>query len=66
LPLGGVRQLFAHLAAHGAVTEAEATAMLGSSRAVRQFSIRFEEYARQAPFAVRIETVAGVKRYVSI
>ncbi len=66
LPAGGIRQLFAHLVAHGAVTETEATTMLGSGRAVRQFSIRFEEYARQAPFGVRIETVAGVKRYVRV
>ena len=64
LPEGGVRQLFAHLAAHGTVTESEAVAMLGSQRAVRQFSIRFEEYARKAPFAVRIDTIGGVKRYV--
>jgi hypothetical protein len=64
LPEGGVRQLFAHLAAHGTVTEGEAATMLGSQRAVRQFSIRFEEYAQKAPFAVRIDTVGGVKRYV--
>ncbi len=60
----GVRQLFEHLSAHGAVTEAEATTMLGSGRALRQFSARFEEYAARAPFGVRIDAVAGVKRYV--
>lgn len=61
---GGVRQLFAHLAAHGAVTETEAQAMLGSPRAVRRFSARFEEHAAKAPFDIRIDSVGGVKRYV--
>lgn len=60
----GIRQFFEHLAAHGTVTEGEARTMLGSPRSVRQFALRFEEYARKAPFAVRIEAVAGVKRYV--
>jgi hypothetical protein len=64
LPPGGIRQLFAHLSAHGTVTESEAASMLGSQRAVRGFSIRFEEYAKKAPFAIRIDTIAGVKRYV--
>ena len=64
LPEGGVRKLFEHLAAHGAVTEAEAVAMLGNQRALRRFAIRFEEYAVKAPFSVRIDVVAGVKRYV--
>jgi len=64
LPEGGVRELFEHLAAHGAVTESEAVAMLGSQRKLRSFAIRFEDYAAKAPFSVRIDVVSGVKRYV--
>lgn len=61
---GGVRQVFAHLAAHGTVTENEAAAMLGGARGLRRFAVQFEELARKAPFGVRIDVVAGVKRYV--
>lgn len=64
LPEGGVRELFAHLAAHGVVTELEAARMLGSPRALRSFSRDFERYAAKAPFEVRIDAVAHVKRYV--
>ena len=64
LPEGGVRELFEHLAAHGAVTESEAVEMLGSQRKLRSFAIRFEDYAAKAPFSVRIDVVSGVKRYV--
>ena len=59
-----VRQLFAHLAAHGIVAEAEAATMLGGQRALRRFSSRLEEHLRHAPFTVRIDVVGGVKRYV--
>lgn len=61
---GGVRQIFEHLSAHGTVTEAEATAMLGGPRELRRFALRFEEFAQKVPFGVRIEVVAGVKRYI--
>ena len=64
LPEPGVRQVFEHLAAHGAVTEDEAAAMLGGPRGLRRFAHQFEDYAQKAPFAVRIDVVAGVKRYV--
>jgi len=37
---------------------------LGNARAARRFSLKVEEHALHAPFAVRIEVVAGVKRYV--
>jgi len=60
----GVRQLFEHLAAHGAVTETEAADMLGGPRQVRKFARNFEDYAAKAPFGIRIDVVAGVKRYV--
>lgn len=63
-PDPGVRQVFEHLAAHGAVTESEAAAMLGGARGLRRFAVQFESHAQKAPFAVRIDVVAGVKRYV--
>lgn len=64
LPEGGIRQVFAHLAAHGAVTEAEISAMMGGGRGVRRFALQFDTFAPRAPFRVRIDNVAGVKRYV--
>src|SRR5690606_19548068 len=64
LPEGGVRQLFQHLAVHGTVTDTEAAAMLGSPRAARRFASRFAQLADKAPFSVRIDMVAVVKRYV--
>lgn len=64
LPEEGVRQVFQQLALHGEVTEAEAATMLGGQRALRRFSVRFEQFAAMAPFGVRIDSVAGVKRYV--
>ena len=64
LPEGGVRRLFEHLAAHGAVTEGEASAMLGGPRELRRFANRFEEFAAKLPFDVRIDVIGGVKRYV--
>lgn len=60
----GVRALFAHLAEHGSVSESEAIDMLGGQRALRRFSLKFEEYAERAPFTVRIDVIGGVKRYV--
>jgi hypothetical protein len=60
----GVRKLFQHLATHGVVAGEEALSMLGNERRVRQFANKFEEYAQQAPFAVRIDMIAGVRRYV--
>ncbi len=38
--------------------------MLGGQRAARRFALRFDELAAKAPFDVRIDVVAGVKRYV--
>jgi hypothetical protein len=64
LPEGGVRRIFEHLTTHGAVTEAEAAAMLGGARALRRFALDFDALVRRAPFGVRIDVVAGVKHYV--
>jgi hypothetical protein len=64
LPEGGVRQIFEHLAAHGTVTENEAASMLGGARGLRRFALQFEAFVQKAPWGVRIDVVAGVKRYV--
>ena len=64
LPAGGIRELFEHLAVHGAVTDPEAARMLGSPRKLRRFSLNFEIFAAAAPFEVQIQMVGGVKRYV--
>ena len=64
LPEGGIRDLFAHLSAHGTVTEEEAVRFLGSARALRRLSKDFEALAAKAPFNVEIRDVGGVKRYV--
>jgi hypothetical protein len=64
LPAGGVRQVFEHLAAHGTVTENEAAAMLGGARGLRRFALQFEALSEKAPWGIRIDVVAGVKRYV--
>ena len=64
LPEGGVRNLFTHLAEHGAVTEPEATTMLGGPRELRKFARQFDELSAKVPFSVHIDVVAGVKRYV--
>lgn len=61
---GGARKVFEHLAVHGAITESEAAAMLGGARGLRRFALQFEDLARRAPFVVRIDVIAGVKRYV--
>lgn len=64
LPAGGVRDFFAHLAAHRIVTAVEAERMLGGARALRRFAVDFDEYVEALPFEVRIEVVGGIKRYV--
>ena len=64
LPEGGVRRVFQHLAQHGNVTEAEISDMLGGARELRKFSRSFEAFAACAPFEIRIDVVAGIKRYV--
>jgi hypothetical protein len=60
----GVRQFFAHLAAHGTISENEAGAMLGGPRGLRRFSLQFDELVLKAPFAVRMQVVGGAKVYI--
>lgn len=59
-----IRQLFAHLAAHGVITEPEVAAMLGSPRAARRFALQVDALASRAPFSVRVQVAGEVKRYV--
>jgi len=60
----GARKVFLHLEAHGAITEAEATKMLGSARAFRRFSGEFERFVPVVPFQVHVEATPDGKRYV--
>ncbi len=59
-----IRQLFAHLAAYGVITDPEVAAMLGSPRAARRFALQVDALASRAPFSVRVQVVGEVKRYV--
>lgn len=64
LPEGDVRQVFIRLETHGTVTEPEIIQILGTGRAARKFARQFDTYAQVIPFRVRIESSAGVKRYI--
>lgn len=64
IPDEGGRKVFAHIEKHGSVSETELSQILGGSRAVRKFSVKFDEFLRMVPFRVRIDTGAGEKRYV--
>ena len=59
-----VARVFLHIRKHGTITEEEAVELLGSPRALRRFSLGFEEHVKRIPFQVRIETTASGKRYV--
>lgn len=60
----GARRIFVHLAQHGSITEVEATRLLGSARAFRAFSARFDALRARVPFETRVETTPEGKRYV--
>jgi hypothetical protein len=60
----GLSQVFAHLDEHGVITETEVATLLGGPREQRRFAGRLDELLVGAPFRVRIESVAGIKRYV--
>jgi hypothetical protein len=64
LPSDEIRAVFAHLETHGVITETEIATKLGGPRAFRRFSSQFDALAKRAPFAIRIESVNGVKRYL--
>lgn len=60
----GFRQVFAHIEAHGSITEVQMTDVLGNARRVRRFATDFDELAKKAPFVVSIASIGGMKRYV--
>lgn len=60
----GARRVFAHLEAHGSLTEAEAAGMLGGARALRRFDLALDAWAEKLPFSVKLEGTTGGKRYV--
>jgi hypothetical protein len=60
----GARKVFEHIEKHGSVSETELSQILGGSRAVRKFSVAFDDSLKLVPFRVRIDTGAGEKRYV--
>ena len=57
-------KVFEHLEKHGAIVETELVQMLGSPRKARSFAVKFEEFVKQLPFDVQVETVASGKRYI--
>lgn len=54
-----IRTVFAHLQAHGAITEAELTRLLGSTRLARRFALQLDAWVKQVPFTVRVEATPG-------
>jgi hypothetical protein len=60
----GVQKVFRHLAEHGSINEIEATQLLGGARQFRNFSLNLDDYRKRAPFAVRVDTSAGIKTFV--
>ncbi len=62
----GTRRVFLHIAEHGVITEEEVVRMVGGQRGARRFARAFESHALHVPFEVRIESVAGVKRYTRV
>lgn len=60
----GIRKVFVHIEKHGVITESEVTALLGSPRAFRRFSLEFDLHLAKLPFNVRVESGEGGKRYV--
>jgi hypothetical protein len=64
LPDDGTRQVFAHLDAHGSITEEQVGRLLGSPRKQRRFAGKLEEFCSHAPFAVQVDSANLTKRYV--
>jgi hypothetical protein len=58
------RPVFAHLDAHGSITEREVADLLGHPRKARRFGSRLGDYLALAPFGVRVEVIGEIKRYV--
>ena len=58
-----VRAAFAHLDKHSTLTDPQLARLLGTARAARRFSRRFDRHRDALPFRVEIRIVDGVKRY---
>ncbi len=63
LPDDVTRRIFLHIVTHGAITEAEATGILGSPRSFRKFNRCFEDNASRVPFRTRVLQTPSGKRY---
>ena len=59
-----MRRVFAHLEGHGVITETEVAQILGGPREQRRFASTLDVVVVGAPFRVRVESFAGIKRYV--
>jgi hypothetical protein len=64
LPDDPTRVVFALIAHHGVLTEAEITRIMGGPRRFRSFSNRLEAYLRRLPFGVEVEPTPSGKRYL--
>jgi hypothetical protein len=60
----GVRRVFLHVAAHGTISEEQATQLLGGPRAFRRFSLEFDDHVRRLPFRVVVMAGEAGKTYV--
>lgn len=59
------RQVLAHVATHGSVTEEEVVRMLGTPGKARRFGAAVDDLVPgSAPIRVRVDVVNGMKRYV--
>lgn len=56
------RNVFAHVAEHGGISEPELHALLGTARRARRFANRWAEF--EAPFTLVVDETSGIKRYV--
>ncbi|TXD36980.1 BREX-6 system phosphatase PglZ [Lujinxingia vulgaris] len=59
----GPRKIFAHLARFDAISEADATRLIGSPRALRKFVRELDAYCKVAGFKVMVEQTPAGKRF---
>ncbi len=55
-----------HIDKYGCITEVEAIQMLGSSRAVRSFTVKLEEYSKSLPFDIKVQPSPSGSRYTKV
>ncbi len=65
IPDDNARKVLARVAQYGMVTEAEATELLGSARAMRRFGLQLDEWIERKliPIRIRVDSGADGKRY---